>query len=276
MRTVNRNRSNVTRITAALTLVMISICGGKSMIAQTPSPTGDQAQLAESSLSRDELNVRGLTALGKADNAAAITAADAMIAKWPDDGVVARMAGDLYLRAGSVEPATQQFNRYVKEQPGQLPYLWQRGISLYFTGDYDEATEQFEVHRTVNPNDVENAAWHFLCVAKSQSVEKAKQLVLPAPGDPRLPMKEVLEMLSSGDREAVLARVDALPIGSDGRKSAAFYGDFYLGLYADALGEMKTAQKYLTRAAKDAPHNYMGDVARVYAGYLKAQALSGH
>jgi lipoprotein NlpI len=246
------------------------------MIAQEPYSIGDQAQLAESGLSRDELNARGLTALGKGDNAAAIAAADAMIAKWPDGGVVARVAGDLYLRAGRVEPATQQFNRYVKEQPRQLPYLWQRGISLYFTGDYDEATEQFEVHRTVNPNDVENAAWHFLCVAKSQSVEQAKQLVLPAPGDPRPPMKEVLEMLSSGDREAVIARVEALPIGSDDRKSAAFYADFYLGLYADALGETKTAQKYLTRAAKDAPHNYMGDVARVYAGYLKAQVLSDH
>ena len=239
------------------------------VLAQQPASPVDRAVTAETDLGPGELRASAFRALEKGDWASAIAAADSMMQKWSADAAMIRTAGDVYLRAGKVESATRLFNRYVKDQPEQLPYLWQRGISLYFTGDYDEAAEQFEVHRTVNPNDVENAAWHFLCVAKSKSVEKAKQLVLPAPGDPRLPMEEVLEMLSTGDREAVIARVEAVPAGSGARKSAAFYGDFYLGLYADALGEKEAALKYLRRAAEDAPHNYMGDVARVYAKFLQ-------
>lgn len=238
-------------------------------VAQQPTSAVDQAANSETDVSPGELRARSVDALEQGDQATAIAAADSMMRKWPDDAGVIRTAGDVYLRAGKVDSATRLFNRYVKEQPNQLPYLWQRGISLYFTGDYEEAAEQFEVHRTVNPNDVENAAWHFLCVAKSKSVETAKQLVLPAPGDPRLPMEEVLGMLSTGNREAVIARVEALPTDSDARKSAEFYGDFYLGLYADAMGEKKAALKYLKRAAADAPHNYMGDVARVYATFLQ-------
>ncbi|MCG8649242.1 MAG: tetratricopeptide repeat protein, partial [Pirellulales bacterium] len=55
------------------------------------------------------------------------------------------------------------------------------------------------------------------------------------------------------------------------RRSAEFYGDFYLGLYADAKGDRETALKYLSRSAKDAPRNYMGDVARVYKKFLEEQ-----
>jgi hypothetical protein len=37
----------------------------------------------------------------------------------------------------------------------------------------------FYAGRTVNPNDVENAAWHFLCVARAESPEKARAALLP-------------------------------------------------------------------------------------------------
>jgi lipoprotein NlpI len=139
---------------------------------------------------------------------------------------------------------------------------------LYFVGDYRRGAKQFEEHRTVNPNDVENAAWHFLCVAKSDSIEAARDLVLPAPGDSRTPMEEVLRMLTSGDTGSVERRVAGLPEGSKMRADAEFYGNFYLGLYADAGGQREKALTFLSRAAKDAPHHYMGDIARVYAKYL--------
>lgn len=222
----------------------------------------------EGSVSIGQLRARGLNALLEEKNDEAIKAADAMVAAAGKDPRVMRAAGDLYLRAGKVSESTKWFNRFVKEVPAELPYLWQRGISLYFTGDYQAGVEQFEKHRKVNPNDVENAAWHFLCVAKAKSVEEAKRLVLPAPGDSRLPMDEVLAMLSSGDTEAVVKRVEATKEGTDERAYARFYGDFYLGLYADAHGDKKKAIEYLERCAKDAPHNYMGDVARVYAQFL--------
>ena len=81
-------------------------------------------------------------------------------------------------------------------------------------------------------------------------------------------MEEVHQMLISGNTEAVSQRVNRVPVDSDTRAEAAFYGDFYLGLYADACGNRELARELLERAAKDAPHHYMGDIARVYARHL--------
>ncbi len=71
------------------------------------------------------------------------------------------------------------FDRVVALQPEVAPQLWQRGIALYYAGRFDAGRLQFESHRTVNPADVENAAWHFLCVAKAESAAAAKDRMLP-------------------------------------------------------------------------------------------------
>jgi hypothetical protein len=148
----------------------------------------------------------------------------------------------------------------------QINHLKNKG--LYFARKYKAGVEQFEVHRRVNPNDVENAAWHFLCVAKAESFDKAKSVVLPAPNDPRAPMEEVLQMLSTGETDKVIKKMESFPTNTRGRESADFYGNFYLGLYADAAGDRATAKRYMDLSAKDASFSYMGDVARVYAAYL--------
>jgi lipoprotein NlpI len=187
---------------------------------------------------------------------------------YPNDARAMRLAGDIFLRTGKVAAAVRVFDRYLELKPEEMRGLWQRGIALYFTADYERAAKQFEEHRKVNPNDVENAAWHFLCIAKADSFDKARQMVLPAPGDPRAPMEEVLRMLTTGDTAPVNQRVNRFPVDSEDRAGAAFYGDFYLGLYADAKGDRKKAGELLSRAAEDAPHHYMGDIARVYAKHL--------
>ncbi len=228
------------------------------------------AQLpAQDDFSVAALRSKALQALGEGNTKDAIENADGMVRLAPRDPGTALQAADIYLRAGKVEWAVRLFDRYLKSKRQDLPQLWQRGIALYFMGEYQAAASQFEVHRTVNPNDVENAAWHFLCVAKAESPSEAKAKLLPAPGDPRPPMDEVLKMLSSGDQKIVTNKVESLPIGSKERESAQFYGDFYLGLYADATGRPDDARKFMYKAAENAPRNYMGDVARVYAKQLK-------
>ncbi|NND99392.1 MAG: tetratricopeptide repeat protein [Pirellulaceae bacterium] len=219
-----------------------------------------------------QLHDNATRALRRGDREAAIAAADQMVKLEHPDAVVYRLVGDIYLRASKPALAVEMFDRYLKKQPQALPELWQRGIALYFAGDYRRAAEQFQVHRRVNPNDVENAAWHFLCVAKAEDFEAAKKNVLPAPNDPRIPMAEVLELLKTGDTQLVIERVGQTPEGSRDRESAQFYGDVYLGLYADAKGNLDRATQWMERAAKDAPRHYMGDVARVYADYLREQA----
>lgn len=46
----------------------------------------------------------------------------------------------------------------------------------------------------MNPNDVENAAWHFLCVARAESPEQARAALLPVGSDRRVPMRQIYEM----------------------------------------------------------------------------------
>ena len=80
-----------------------------------------------------------------------------------------------------------------------------------------------------------------------------------------------MKMLKTGDRKAITDKIAALDKDSKQRAVAEFYGDFYLGLYSDALGQSEQAQKLMNRAASNAPRNYMGDVARVYAKFLGEQ-----
>src|SRR5438128_12355399 len=95
---------------------------------------------------------------------------------------------------GRITQAVDGFDRVAKLVPGYAPQLWQRGIALYYAGRYKDCRAQFESHRTVNPDDVENAAWHFLCVARAESPAKARTLLLPVGPDARRPMRQVLEM----------------------------------------------------------------------------------
>ncbi len=105
-----------------------------------------------------------------------------------------------------------------------MPQLWQRGIALYYAGRYRDCRLQFEAHRTVNPADVENAAWHFLCVARAESPARARAALLPVGPDARVPMRQVYEMLRGALEPAqVLAAGDAGP-------TAEFYAQLYVGL----------------------------------------------
>lgn len=189
-----------------------------------------------------------------------------------DDGYFAahRQAGDAYLRAGEPAKAVQHFEQAIRLRPESEPYLWQHGIALYFVGRYEEGQKLFEQHRRVNPHDVENAAWHFACVAKAHGWDEAKELLLPAPNDPRPPMKEILAYLKDGSDEAIKEAVEALRRSPQQHRSARFYADLYRGLVADAKGERQEAIRLMKRAAATPMTSYMADVARAYVRYLES------
>src|SRR5215471_18788077 len=128
-------------------------------------------------------------------------------------------------QAGRIAQSVDGFDRVAKLVPAYAPQLWQRGIALYYAGRYKDCRAQFESHRTVNPDDVENAAWHFLCVARGESVEKAKLALLPVGPDARVPMREIYEMFRGKyTPEEVLKAAGTAPGGQ-------FYAQLYVGLY---------------------------------------------
>ncbi len=166
---------------------------------------------------------------------------------------------------GRLKESVAGFNRLTTLSPLYMPQLWQRGIALYLAGQYKECREQFELHRKVNPNDVENAAWHFLCVARAESPEKAREAMLPVGLDPRLPMIEIYQMFRGAmSPERVLA-------AAGNQVEAQFFAHLYIGLYQEALGNKDAALKHITIAADSryAVGGYMHTVAKVHLGLLK-------
>ena len=160
-----------------------------------------------------------------------------------------------------VESATA-FDELAKTVPEQAPQLWQRGIALYYAGRYDDCRRQFESHRTVNPDDVENAAWHVLCVARGESPAKARAALLPVGPDARMPMREVYQMFRGTLRpEQVLSAAGTQP-------AALFYAHLYVGLYFEAQGMTARALEHINIAAAarfEREGGYMHMVARVHA-----------
>lgn len=184
----------------------------------------------------------------------------------------AQQADEVYARAvahfeaGRVGESADEFDRLVRIRPGIAAELWQRGIALYYAGRYDDCRKQFELHRTVNPNDVENAAWHFLCVARAESPASAAKALLPVGPDARVPMRQVYELFRGRmTPEDVLQAAGAQP-------SAQFYAHLYLGLFAEARGDARRALDHIRTAADGryaASGGYMHMVARVHLALLR-------
>jgi len=181
----------------------------------------------------------------------------------PED-VFARAVADF--ERGRVVESANGFDNLIKLVPNSAPQLWQRGIALYYAGRYKDCRAQFESHRTVNPNDVENAAWHFLCVARQESPDKAKSALLPVGPDARAPMREIYDMFRGVRRpEDVLAAGGQDPSGQ-------FYAQLYVGLYFEAMGNKQKALEHITAAAADRfaqSGGYMHTVAKVHLGILQ-------
>ena len=176
--------------------------------------------------------------------------------------------GTEHFRAGNFDKSVSDFDKFIELVPRQAAQHWQRGISLYYAGKFEEGAKQFELHKTVNPNDVENAVWHFLCVARASGLEKAKTSLMPIEGDTRVPMKEI-HALFAGKAKAG----DVIAAAKESKsEDGLFYAHLYLGIYYEALGDKGKAREHIFKAARDfkAPH-YMGDVARAHARVLEQQ-----
>ena len=197
--------------------------------------------------------------------AMALTAALSALAAAQDPQAIFDRAVADFL-GGRVAQSAAAFDDLARRAPDQAPQLWQRGIALYYVGRYDDCRAQFESHRTVNPDDVENAAWHFACVARAESPDRARQKLLPVGPDARRPMREIYQMFGGSlDPERVLA-------AAGGRPESAFYAHLYVGLFYEASGDARRALEHIAAAADDrylAAGGYMHRVAQIHLGILR-------
>src|SRR5204863_6225006 len=139
----------------------------------------------------------------------AISACNKGLELDPSTAEVLDLRGSEQFKLGHLAESLADFDRFLKLRPDALPGHWKRGITLYYLGKYDEGRKQFEGYEKLDTNDVENAVWHFLCVARKDGVEKARASILKIGRDRRVPMMKVYEMFKGTAKpEDVLKSVE--------------------------------------------------------------------
>jgi lipoprotein NlpI len=186
---------------------------------------------------------------------------------------VLQSRGEEHFRQARIAEAIADFDRQVKLQPDHAAKHWQRGIAYYYANQFEKGARQFELHQTVNRQDVENAAWHFLCIVRAPkgSMEAARKCLIPVTRDSRIPMPQIQQLFAG-----TMSPEQVLRAGEEAGSTAKFYADLYVGLYYEALKRKDESLRLVARAANNpaAKNNYMGDVARVHGILHKKMASS--
>lgn len=166
-------------------------------------------------------------------------------------------------RANQIVESIADFDRVEELEPAAGPHLWQRGISQYYAEKFADGQRQFESHKAVNRHDVENATWHFICVARQNGVEAARKVLIPinTARDTRVPMAEVFQLYAgNGSPDAVLEAAKKAAT-----EQALMYAHLYLGLYFEVAGDEEKAQMHIEKSASaKLKDNYMHDVAKIH------------
>ncbi len=181
----------------------------------------------------------------------------------------------LYFLLGRIAESAAEFDKFTEAQPDRVPALWQRGITLYYAGRYEDGRKQFELHRTVNPGDVENSTWHFLCVARDKGLEEARKNLIPVTGDTRVPMAEILEFYAGkGTPERVLEKAEKAGANATLTSAQIMYAHLYLALYYEVAGNPALRRSHLQKAVDtNLKNEYMWEVARVHLELLQTGTL---
>ncbi len=162
-------------------------------------------------------------------------------------------------KLGNIAASIQDFDRAESLDSRLTPYLWQRGLSYYYAGQFEQGVRQFEIDLTVNAQDVEETVWRYLCQAQFLGVEQAGKLLLLVRNDPRPVMALVYDLYAGN------CSVDELlAVGKKHGKGGYFYSHLYTGLYFEASKNIAQAQDYLLKAATCQLDDYMWYLSRVH------------
>ncbi|PSC70340.1 TPR repeat [Micractinium conductrix] len=167
-------------------------------------------------------------------------------------------------RKNDVEGSVADFDAALAARAAMRPYLWQRGLSLYYLQQYEEGAQQFRDDVAVNPNDTEESIWAFLCEAQMVGADKARAQFLQVGRDPRPVMRAAYECFKTwAQPEAILQAA-----GGDRQGHDAFYAQLYMGLWHEAHGNTEAAQAAITEAVRTlygrSSGDYMAALAAVH------------
>lgn len=167
--------------------------------------------------------------------------------------------GEDHFFAGRMKQAIADWDREIELAPRRDPHHWQRGLALYYAGRFEDGAKQFERHQIVNGTDVENAAWHYLCLSRHKTPADALKVLYPFAGDRRRPMREIHGLFAGTKTPAEVVKACAE------NRNALCYGHLYIGIHHEANGRAKQALPHFKKAALDfGMDHYMGKVAKLH------------
>jgi lipoprotein NlpI len=242
--------------------LIVSHCVCRTTLAQ------EKSTAVPRSLDGWSLRIEQALKEGKPDEA--IKEMNGAIEAAPKQSQLYIMRGSLLFRSGKIDESILDFDKSIELEPSGKPYLWQRGIALYYAGRYEDGRDQFAIHRDVNPNDVENAFWHFLCAAKLSGLDSAKKDVLLSGHDNRVPLMQIQELIQGKiTPQDVIDVVEKKSNPKRAKDLVRFYGYLYIGLYFDAIDESEQAMEWLQKCVDEKSDGYMADVAKIHLEMLR-------
>jgi len=157
-------------------------------------------------------------------------------------------------------------------EPHDEDSCWERGLALYYAGDYAGGAAQFARYHSVGATDVENGLWHFLCLAEAEGVEKAREALLDYTRMREAPFPALWALYQGeGTVEAVMAAAESGDGEEEKRGRRLFYAHYYVGKYFEAMKDFPRAQEHVAKAMAQSLPYFMGDCAREDLRRLEAQ-----
>jgi lipoprotein NlpI len=185
----------------------------------------------------------------------------------PSNAAAYDLRGTANFKLGRIQESLADYDKQIELNPKTGPAHWRRGLTLYYAEKFAHGVSQFTTSDKEEPNDVENAIWHFLCNARVKGLEKARGEMLKVAKDPRGEyMMKIYEMFKGiAKPEDVFKSAEAGEVKDDVRHKQRFYANYYVSMYCEATGKPEQSLKYMKIAAQKYPiGDYMMDVANVH------------
>jgi tetratricopeptide (TPR) repeat protein len=183
---------------------------------------------------------------------------NALIQLLPENPKTYLARGMVRFKRAQVVESIEDFDRAEQLDPHLTPYLWQRGLSYYYVGRFEEGAKQFEIDLTVNSHDVEETLWRYLCIARYQGIETARNTLLEVRNDPRLFLRSIYDLYAGK------CSIETVLQGEESDRGN-FYRSLYIGLYHETIGNQVDAKYYLRQAVNEYKiSDYMWNLAQVH------------
>jgi lipoprotein NlpI len=207
----------------------------------------------------------------------AIADLDRLIDANPKRTDLLEMRGTEQFKLGKFKAAIADFDRECRLEPRREPWHWKRGLAYYYAGEYEKGRDQFQRYHDQEDNDVENAVWRVMCMARLDGVglQKAQQQILVVRRDPRVPMMEAYQLFAGRTTpEQVLKAIDRGDPDRDELNRRMFYGNLYVGFYYDMIGKPQPAMEHLEKAVGHRVDHFMWDIARLHLKTMTSKSTS--